>query len=199
MQASTDNLPVVAVSEPQNMPKKHKTDRLRPKHARFVREYIVDLDATKAAIRSGYSDKTAGQIGWQLLQKTTIQSALAVAQAELAAKSGVTPEKIIQGFAQGAFYDIADFYDKDGNLKNVHDIPKEARSALAGLEVEELYAGNGESRVNIGQVKKVKLVSRHQNLDSLAKHLGLYDADNRQQGKEMVFRVVYEAAAMEGE
>ena len=158
-----------------------KNGKLTAKRVKFIQEYLVDMNATQAAIRSGYSAKRADAIGYDLLRITEVQEALAIARQELSAKTGVTPEKVIEGFARGAFFDLADLYDKNGYLKNVHEIPEKARVALAGIEVEELFEGRGESREHIGRVRKVKLSSRHQNLDSLAKHFGLYDADRSNQ------------------
>lgn len=68
---------------------------LNPKQTRFVAEYLIDLNATQAAIRAGYSAKTAESIGWQLLQKTTVQKSVAAGQAERAGKLGITAEKVL--------------------------------------------------------------------------------------------------------
>ncbi|MFA4834802.1 MAG: terminase small subunit [Dehalococcoidia bacterium] len=155
-----------------------KNRKLTQKQAKFVEEFLVDLNATQAAIRAGYSPKTAFNAGWQNVRKC--EDAIAVARQELSAKSGITPEKVIQGFADLAFADLAECYDENGILKNIHDIPKSARMAVAGLEVFEEFAGKGEDKVKIGETKKVKLWDKVKALDSLAKHFGLYDADNKQ-------------------
>ena len=195
----TDNLPTCVTSAPYIANHDRSNRKLTFKQSRFVDEYFIDGNATKAARRAGYSERHASAIGYQLLQLSIVQQSLATMRQELAAKCQVTPEMVIQGFKHGAFYDIKDIYNPDGSLKDIHEIPEAARCAIAGIDIEELYAGKGEDRVSIGQVKKVRLVSRFQNLDSLAKHLGLYDADNRQQAKEMVFRVVYETKQLEGD
>jgi phage terminase small subunit len=153
---------------------------LTPKALKFVQEYLIDLNATQAAIRSGYAPKRADATAYNLLRKTEIQAALNVARQELSAKSGITPEKVIQGFADLAFSDLADCYDENGNLKNIHDIPKPARMALAGVKVYEEFAGKGEERTKIGETKRVRLWDKHKGLESLAKHFGLYDADQSQ-------------------
>lgn len=69
--------------------------KLTPKQARFVEEYLVDLNATAAAIRAGYSCKRASEIGWQLLQKTTVQQAVQTAQAERSARTQITQDYVI--------------------------------------------------------------------------------------------------------
>lgn len=73
------------------------TAKLTPKQARFVEEYLIDLNATQAAIRAGYSKKTAEQLGFQLLNKTSVSSAIADAQAERAQRTLVTQDMVIEG------------------------------------------------------------------------------------------------------
>ena len=75
---------------------------MTPKQARFVLEYLKDLNATQAAIRSGYSPKTAEQQGYQLLQKTSVSATIAAKQAVHAAKAGLTVDRIVQGLLREA-------------------------------------------------------------------------------------------------
>jgi phage terminase small subunit len=151
--------------------------KLTPKEAKFVEEYLIDLNAAGAARRAGYSEKTATVIGYENLTKPHIQDALQVARQEISVKSGITPEMVLKARANIAFFDIAECYTQDGMLKNIHDIPKEARLALAGLESEELFTGRGADREQIGQTKKVKVWDKNKALDALDKHFGLYNAD----------------------
>ena len=154
--------------------------KLPAKRAKFVREYLIDLNATQAAIRAGYSEKTAGSIGFDLLKIPEIQNALDVAQKNLAEKAEVTILELITAYKQIAFADLKDCYEEDGHLKNIHDIPKSARMALAGIEVDELWDRRGEEREIIGQTKKVKLWDKLKALDALGRHLGLFNADTSQ-------------------
>ncbi len=68
-----------------------------PKQKRFIEEYMVDLNATQAAIRAGYSKNTAAEQGHQLLQKTSIIEAVQVAQAEISRRTEVTVDGVITG------------------------------------------------------------------------------------------------------
>lgn len=65
------------------------------KQARFVQEYLVDLNATQAAIRAGYSEKTAYSIGWENLRKPEIQAAITERRDEIAKNTGLTVENVI--------------------------------------------------------------------------------------------------------
>ncbi|SEO55728.1 terminase small subunit [Acinetobacter sp. yr461] len=68
---------------------------LRGKQQRFVDEYLIDRNATQAAIRAGYSARTAEQMGYQLLQKTSVQEAIAKGEAELSERNKITQDKVL--------------------------------------------------------------------------------------------------------
>lgn len=68
---------------------------LRGKQQRFVDEYLIDRNATQSAIRAGYSAKTAEQMGYQLLQKTSVQEQIAKGEAELAERNKITQDKVL--------------------------------------------------------------------------------------------------------
>ena len=75
---------------------------LTPKQQRFVEEYLVDLNATQAAIRAGYSAKTAGEIGYENLKKPQIADAVAAAQAATSAETKLTRDMVIDGLLKVA-------------------------------------------------------------------------------------------------
>lgn len=78
---------------------------LNNKQLRFCQEYVVDSNATQAAIRAGYSKKTAYEIGSQNLRKVEIQKKISELQAKLSAKAEISAEKVINEFAKLAFWD----------------------------------------------------------------------------------------------
>ena len=84
-----------------------KSDRqkLTPKQERFIEEYLIDLNATQAAIRAGYSSKTAEQQGYQLLQKTTVRNAINERREESSARVKITQDMVIDGLLREARYD----------------------------------------------------------------------------------------------
>lgn len=75
---------------------------LTPKQQRFVEEYLIDLNATQAAIRAGYSAKTAQEIGSENLSKPMVAKAIAEAQEKLSNKAQVTVEMVVQGLLNEA-------------------------------------------------------------------------------------------------
>ena len=76
--------------------------KLTPKQQRFVDEYLIDLNATQAAIRAGYSEKTAYSVGHENLKKPEIQKAIEEAQEKLSNKAQVTVEMVVQGLLNEA-------------------------------------------------------------------------------------------------
>lgn len=75
---------------------------LTPKQERFVAEYLIDLNATQAAIRAGYSEKTAGQVGFENLKKPEIADAIAAKAGKTAEKLDLSAERVLRGLFEEA-------------------------------------------------------------------------------------------------
>jgi phage terminase small subunit len=143
---------------------------LNDKHRRFVEEYIVDLNATQAAIRAGYSEKTAYAQGQRLLKGAEIAAAVAEAQAARSERTKIDADWVLRRLAEEADADIADIYADDGSLKPVKDWPGVWRKGLvSGLDVEEVSAGAETTR----RVSKVKLSDRLKRIELIGKHIGV--------------------------
>jgi phage terminase small subunit len=145
---------------------------LTEKQQRFVAEYLIDLNATQAAIRAGYSAKTAGNIGYEQLGRPDIAEAIAGAKAKRSEKTGINAEWVLKRLADAADADLADLYDDAGALRPVKEWPLAWRKGLvAGVEVEELFEGRGEDRELIGRVRKVKIADRTKHIELIGKHV----------------------------
>lgn len=147
---------------------------LSDQHQRFVAEYLIDLNATQAAIRAGYSEKTARVQGSRLLTNADIAAAIAAGSAKRLRKAEVDADTVLGELLRLATVDIAGAYDQQGNLKPIHDIPEDVRRAIAGVEVDQLWEGQGKDRRQVGIVTKVKFWDKHRSLESLGKHLKLF-------------------------
>lgn len=147
---------------------------LGPKQARFVDEYLVDLNATQAAIRAGYSPKTARAQGHRLLTKADVQQAIGEGRKRQQDRLEVKADDILRELLRVARSDIGEAFFENGSMKPLKDMPEDVRRSIAGVEVDELYAGGGENRVEIGQTRKVKLWNKVQALELLGKHLALW-------------------------
>lgn len=150
--------------------------KLTPKQKRFVDEYLIDLNATQAAIRAGYSPKTANEQGARLLVNVSIAKAIQEARDKRQQRTEITQDRVLQEYARLAFYDPRKLFRPDGTPKPIEELDDDTAAALAGLDVREEFEGAGESRTFAGYTKKYKLANKLGALDSLAKHLGLFDS-----------------------
>jgi len=146
--------------------------KLTPKQEMFVREYLVDLNATKAALRAGYSEKTAEKIGSENLHKPEIRAAVDAARAERSEETKIDAAWVLTRLATEADADIADLYDEDtGALLPVHKWPKIWRQGLvAGIDVFEERDSDG---LLIGYTRKIKISDRIRRLELIGKHIGV--------------------------
>lgn len=134
-QATPEEHPADTYKTPQNA---LKARSLTPKQQMFVLEYLVDLNATQAALRAGYSAKTAGKAGTKNTQKGPIKEAIDAAMAERAKRINLSADRVLQELALIGFANMADFIRVDES------------GMVQALPFETL--AEGQSRI----VKKVK-------------------------------------------
>jgi len=151
--------------------------KLTPKQAAFVQEYLVDLCATQAAIRAGYSKKTANRIGPQNLSKLVIQVALKKAMDARAKETGVTAESVLRQCQYMSFADIRELFTEAGQLIDIRSLPDAIAAAVQSVEVVVRATGETDEDGNreVEHVHKIRLVDKRASLDMLFKHLGLYN------------------------
>ena len=139
------------------------------RRTRFIKEYLIDQNATRAAKDSGFSEKTAYSQGQRLLKNVEVQQAICKANAKINNKLELTPERIRAEVARLCYYDPADFWNANGTAKAMHEIPEDARRAIGGFESAELFEGSGEDRAQIGYIKKFKLMDKGRALELAAR------------------------------
>jgi len=138
------------------------------KQAAFVREYLVDLNATQAAIRAGYSARTANKTASRLLVNVDIQAAVSAAKAKRAEQVGYTAQRVLQRHAEIDEMDVADILDDSGDLLPIKAWPKVWRRTISGIEITTV--GNGD---NIAILKKVRWPDKLRNLELLGRHVDI--------------------------
>ncbi|MHC1788294.1 terminase small subunit [Solidesulfovibrio sp.] len=149
---------------------------LNEKQAQFVKEYLVDLNATQAAIRAGYSAKTAGWIGQQLLTKTHIAEAVRLEMEARSQRTEITADRVLAEYAKLAFLDPRRFYDDKGCLIPIHELPADTAACIAGMDVSTERVGkDADGSAEFATVRKIKLVDKKGALDSVARHLGMFN------------------------
>lgn len=149
---------------------------LTAKQAAFVAEYLVDLNATQAATRAGYSAKTANEQGARLLAKVSVRFAIEQAMKARSDRTEITQDRVLAEYAKLAFLDPRRFYDASGGLIPVPLLPADVAAALSGMEVTTGRAGkdDGEGQ-GLVDVTKIKFVDKKGALDSVARHLGMFN------------------------
>jgi phage terminase small subunit len=145
---------------------------LTPKQKRFVAEYLVDLNATAAARRAGYSAKTADRIGPELLGKTCVSEAIQQAIREREKRTEITQDMVLRETAKLAFFDIRKMFDKDGKPLDIPKLDADTAAALVGLDVQDVADNDGDY---VGFVKKYKMADKLKALELLGKHLGAWE------------------------
>lgn len=151
-------------------------NKLTPKQERFIEEYLIDLNATQAAIRAGYSEKTAGWIGQQLLVKTHIFEEISRRKKVASNSLQITYERILKEMARLAFVDSRNFFHKDGTPIPINELSDDAAATLVGFDVVTV----GNSELGFGQVMKYKIPDKNKALENLARILGYFEKDNNQ-------------------
>lgn len=139
--------------------------QLNDKQKRFCKEYMLDFNGAQAAIRAGYSKKTAKEQATRLLTNAHLQKYLNECKAKLSQKIEITQERVLQEYSRIAFVDIREFYNQDGSLKNVTELSEEAAAALAAVEIDN-------------DTKKIKRWDKTKALDSICRMLG-YNAPDK--------------------
>jgi phage terminase small subunit len=148
---------------------------LTAKQERFAEEYLVDLNATQAAIRAGYSEKTAAEIGRQNLIKLEIQKEIQEAIEKRSKRTEITVDRVLNEYAKIGFFDPRKLFDKDGKPIPINELDADTAAAIGGLDVLEEYEGYGEYRTFVGHTKKYKIIDKKGALDSIARHLGMFN------------------------
>ena len=148
--------------------------KLTPKQLRFIEEYLIDLNATQAAIRAGYSRDTARVIGSENLSKPAIADAIAARQKERTAKAELTAADVAAELAKIGFANMADYFfpgdDGDPHL-DFSRLTREQTAALCEVTVEEFKEGRGKDARDVRRVK-FKLADKRAALVDLAKMNG---------------------------
>lgn len=156
---------------------------LTAKQARFCEEYLIDLNATQAAIRAGYSPDTARSIASEMLTKPDIQARVSEMQAERSRNTRIDAQWLLDRLAIEATADVRDLYDEFGAVRPIGEWPLIFRQGLIqGIEVEEAYEEvddpeypdeGRKRRVSRGKVTKFKLDSRVKRLELIGRHIGV--------------------------
>ena len=138
------------------------------KHDVFCREYIKDLNASQAAIRAGYSAKTANRTGSYLLSNPDIQCRIEELKADRVEEVRIDANYVLKRLIEIDEMDVADILDDGGDFLPIRKWPKTWRTTLSGLDIAIINSGDTEAII-----KKIKWPDKVKNLELLGKHIGV--------------------------
>jgi hypothetical protein len=152
--------------------------KLTAKQIRFVDEYLVDFNATQAAIRAGYSEKTANTIGAQNLAKLSIQAEISRRQKDLQRRTEVTQERVVKELARIAFANMADYLHVETQTRTKDDGTETTYQIVVLSETEDLSTDQRAALANVKQSVngvEIKLHDKIKALELLGRHIGMFN------------------------
>ncbi|WP_345985278.1 terminase small subunit [Sulfurimonas sp. HSL-1656] len=145
--------------------------KLTEKQKRFCEEYMIDMNATQAAIRAGYKEKTAGSQAHDILKKPEIQAYLSELIEKQQERTQITADMVLDELGKIAFSKLTDFYDGEGRLIHPENLPENASAAVATFKTRRESVGknaDGNDEFDTideyrrhDKVKALELIGRH--------------------------------------
>ncbi len=171
-----------APARQQAKPKKKKGNptsdpkgELNARQMRFIDEYLIDLNATKAAIRAGYSPKTADVQASALLSKLKVQEEVDRRKEERSKRVCLTADNVLRELGRIVQFDIRKLLGPDGSPKPLQDLDDDTAAAIAGLDIEDLFEDGDGVKQFIGTVKKYKISDKVSAISLAMRHFQLFD------------------------
>lgn len=134
---------------------------MTPKQNQFCREYLIDLNSTQAAVRAGYSKRTATKIGSENLTKPDIQAKLLELITQRSERTDVDADRVLGRLVTIANFDPRRLFDEEGNMIQPHQLPEDVAKVVTGIE----YGKFGV---------RIKIADRLKALELLGRHLGMF-------------------------
>lgn len=141
---------------------------LTPRQSRFVDEYLLEPNATQAAIKAGYSKKGANAAGARLLANVSIQQAIAARQQDRAQRTQVDADYVLHRLHAIDQLDIIDILDDAGNVRPVREWPKAWRQSITAADLQEMQQGDVMT-----VVRKIKWPDKLKTLELIGKHVNV--------------------------
>jgi len=154
--------------------------KLNERQKRFCDEYIISLNATDAAIKAGYSEKTARFQAAQILTKLNVQEYISERLKAREKRTEITQDRVLKELGRIAFLDIRKLFDENGKLKRITDLDDDTAAAIAGLDIctTQIKSGSkaddGEDMTLEEITKKIKNVDKKGALELLGRNLSMW-------------------------
>lgn len=142
--------------------------KLTDKQELFCREYLIDLNATQAAIRAGYSENTASEQGARLLVNVKVQNYIQELKQQRNDRNKIDADYVLKRLVEIDQMDILDILAPSGDFLPIKKWPRTWRTTLSGLDIAIIGSGDTEAIM-----KKIKWPDKTKNLELLGKHISV--------------------------
>lgn len=149
---------------------------MKKKQERFVEEYLIDLNGTQAAIRAGYSPKTANEQASRMLANVNIRARIEKAMAERSRRTGINQDRVLMELAKIGFVNISDVVDPE-TAKVLPDAKDEDLACIQSIKVKP---------TEWGTEREVKMYDKKAALVDIGRHLGMFKDKLEVEGVEKV-------------
>lgn len=154
---------------------------LNERQAAFVRQYTIDPNATQAALKAGYSEKTAHAMGCRLLKNVKVKKELARLRKERTERTNIDADYVLRRCVEIDEMDVSDILTDEGAVKPVSKWPKVWRTSISGLDIQEIFNSGGGEVELAAVVKKLKMPDKQRNLEMLGKHVDVQAFNERRE------------------
>lgn len=142
---------------------------LKPRQRRFVEEYLVDMNAKKAAIRAGYSESYAVSTAYsQLMRNPEVQKAIEAELAERAHRTHITADRVVQELSRIAFFDPRRLFAEDGSPLPIGELDADTAAAVSALDLRQQEDGVTLRLRVCDKLRALELLVRHLGMDRAA-------------------------------
>lgn len=147
-------------------------NKLTDKQECFCQEYLIDLNATQAAIRVDYSEKTATEQGSRLLTNVNVQERISELKKERSERIKIEVDRVLKEIARVAFADPRELYDEGGRLKDICELDDDTAAIVSGVDIQTTHYG-GQTEKDV-ETKKIRMWNKIQALELAGRHLVLF-------------------------
>lgn len=158
----------------KSQPRQQISRKITPLQERFCHEYVIDLNATKAAIRAGYSAKTAFVQGPRLLDVVSVHSLISKLRDEQKARLKMSSDEVLEEIAKLARSNVKRVFGEGGKILSPHEMDDDVAAAVESFEARLEFADDGAPPE---EIRKIKMHSKLGALKILAQHHGIIGAD----------------------
>jgi phage terminase small subunit len=157
--------------------------KLNERQAKFVKEYLLDLNATKAAIRAGYTEKSAFVTASRMLSNAKVQDAINKQVKARSERTDISQDRVLLEIARLAFNDPRKAFDNNNTLLPIKQWPDEVAACISSIKVQEIIVDG----VAIGTTKEIKFWDKSKNLELAGRHLKMFTDKMEHSGDMKVY------------